>query len=107
MKSLKLLIFTLVILFMNGCTHYESRLAMGAIAGAATGALVADSGYGGGYGGGYVPHVYNNHRIYYGPAHYYTSPNNQLGYYGGVKGYPRHAVKRVGNGPYDRHGYKY
>jgi hypothetical protein len=58
MKNNVLMLLTTLIA-LNGCSHYEQRVALGAVAGAATGALVADSTYGGyGYGGyghgGYV-----------------------------------------------------
>lgn len=61
----KLILIVITALVLNGCTHYESRVALGAVAGAATGALVADAttpyygnGYGGGHYGGYRPRYY-------------------------------------------------
>ena len=57
------LIFAVVVAFlMQGCT-YEERIALGAVAGAATGALIADSTtpyYGYDYG-----YRYDNHGHYY------------------------------------------
>ena len=64
MKNVLLILITGLVL--NGCTHYESRLALGAVAGAATGALVADSTtpYYGGHGGGYRQPYYSGNKGY-------------------------------------------
>jgi len=54
MKKNVLMILTA--LAFGGCSHYDQTLALGAVAGAATGALIADSTYDHGYSGGYGYH---------------------------------------------------
>jgi len=58
------LIGFIVAFLINGCTYYEQRVALGAVAGAATGALVADSTaphYGGYRQPFYSGYGYTNH----------------------------------------------
>ncbi len=57
-----ILIFVTLFVF-SGCTPYETRVALGAVAGASAGALIADSTY-----EGYYPHDRYHpagHRHYY------------------------------------------
>ena len=69
MKTTLLVIATML---FTGCSHYEQTVALGAIAGGATGALIADQtytphyGYGYGHGYGYHGNTSYGHPIHYG-----------------------------------------
>jgi len=103
MKHLKSFLL-LSILILNGCTHYESQVALGAIAGASTGALIVDRNY-----NNYPRASYDRYSRGYGYGQQrtmYTQPIRQSTYY-----VPYHPAYRDAYGGYhpgngNTYGYK-